>query len=85
LHGSSYINQGFRTLLEALLADETYLNTDDNSIQGCIEKIIINEFEYKVKRSFDCYNTRNFKYFDVPGLRANPDKGFRRGSLQIHV
>ncbi|KAK4170972.1 hypothetical protein QBC36DRAFT_305615 [Triangularia setosa] len=85
LHGSSYINQGFRTLLEDLLADETYLNTDDSTIQGCIEKIIMNEFEYKVKRSFDCYTARGHRYFDVSGLRANSEKGFRKGSVRIPV
>ncbi|KAK4442553.1 hypothetical protein QBC34DRAFT_23733 [Podospora aff. communis PSN243] len=89
LHGSSYINQGFRTLLEDLLADETYLNTEESTIQSCIEKIIINEFEYRVKRTFDCYkaseNPKLFKFFDIPGLRANPEKGFRRGSVRIRL
>jgi hypothetical protein len=72
-------------MLEGLLSSETYLNTEDNTIKGCIEKIIINEFEYKIKRSFDCYLARGVKYFDVAGLRANPEKGFRRGSIQISV
>jgi hypothetical protein len=89
LHGSSYINQGFRTLLEDLLAYETYLNTEESTIQSCIEKIIINEFEYRVKRTFDCYkaseNPKLFKFFDIPGLRANPEKGFRRGSVRIRL
>ncbi|KAK0620779.1 hypothetical protein B0T14DRAFT_522135 [Immersiella caudata] len=83
LHGSNYINQGFRTLLENLLADETYLNTDESTIQSCIEKIIINEFEYKVKRTFDCYTARNPKSFDIPGLRANQEKKFQRGNVKI--
>ncbi|KAK1760104.1 hypothetical protein QBC47DRAFT_408211 [Echria macrotheca] len=89
LHGSSYINQGFRTLLEDLLAEETYLNTDERTIQSCIENIIINDFEYRVKRTFDCYKAaqkpQDTKLFDIAGLRANPKKGFRRGSVQIPV
>jgi len=72
-------------MLESLLSSETYLETDDSTIKGFIEKIIINDFEYKIKRSFDCYMARGVKHFDVPGLRANLKKGFRRGSLQIPV
>lgn len=85
LHGSSYINQGFRQTLEGLLRNESYLNTEDSSIKGCIEKIIVNDFEYKVKRSFDIYTARGFKQFDVPGLRANPAKRFSPGSLALPV
>ncbi|KAK0653120.1 hypothetical protein B0T16DRAFT_407468 [Cercophora newfieldiana] len=85
LHGSSYINQGFRQLLWDKLRNERYLNTEENTIRGCIEKIIINDFEYKLKRSFDCYTARGVKYFDLPGLRPNKDKNFGRGSFQIPV
>jgi hypothetical protein len=85
LHGSSYINQGFREALERLLRNESYLNTEDSTIKGCIEKIIVNDFEYKIKRSFDIYTARGFKQFDVPGLRADPAKRFQPGSLVIPV
>ncbi|KAL2137237.1 hypothetical protein VTI74DRAFT_6448 [Chaetomium olivicolor] len=85
LHGSSYINESFRTLLRDLLADETYLESEDSTINGFIEKIMINDFEYKLKRTFNCYSARGNKQFDIPGLRADPEKGFRKGSLQIPV
>ncbi|KAK4240612.1 hypothetical protein C8A03DRAFT_13115 [Achaetomium macrosporum] len=85
LHGSSYINESFRTLLRDLLADETYLESEDSTINGFIEKIMVSDFEYKLKRTFNCYSASGTKQFDIPGLRANPEKGFRKGSLQIPV
>jgi hypothetical protein len=67
------------------LRTESYLDSEESTIKGCIEKIILNDFEYKIKRSFDCYTARGVKHFEVPGLRANPAKLFRPGSLQIPV
>ena len=46
---------------------------------------MINDFEYKLKRTFNCYAARGNKQFDIPGLRANPEKGFTKGSLPISV
>ncbi|OIW35554.1 hypothetical protein CONLIGDRAFT_710725 [Coniochaeta ligniaria NRRL 30616] len=87
LHGSSYLNEGFRRLLMDILKDETYLEDGENTIAGCVERIMINDFEYRLKRTFDCYTARGYKVFDVPGLRENPKKdGFMKGGrLRIHV
>jgi hypothetical protein len=68
-----------------ILKDETYLENEDNTIAGCVEKIMINDFEYRVKRTFDCYTARGVKEIDVPGLRDNQEKGFRRGRICIRV
>ncbi|KAH6842480.1 hypothetical protein B0I37DRAFT_382023 [Chaetomium sp. MPI-CAGE-AT-0009] len=85
LYGSSYINESFRDLLRRRLADETYLEDEDSTIDGRIEKIMISDFEYRLKRIFNCYSAQGTKQFDVPGLRPNPAKGFSRGSLRIPV
>jgi hypothetical protein len=85
LFGSSYINESFRDLLRRRLADETYLDSEDMTINGCIEKIMITDFEYRLKRIFNCYSAKGTKGFDVPGLRPDPAKGFNRGSLKIPV
>ncbi len=53
------------------------------TINAWIEKIMVNDVEYRIKRNFDCYGAKRHKWFDVPGLRANPEKGFRKGSVQI--
>lgn len=47
---------------------------------------MIHDFEYRIKRTFNCFKPDSYKQFDVPGLRARPDKDgvrFGRGSLQI--
>lgn len=68
------------------LKDETYLEDEENTIAGCVERIMINDFEYRLKRTFDCYTARGYKDFDVPGLRENPQKdGFKKGRLRVHV
>ncbi|KAB5518088.1 hypothetical protein GE09DRAFT_1045090 [Coniochaeta sp. 2T2.1] len=86
LHGSSYLNEGFRKLLTDTLKDETDLEDEENTIAGCVERIMINDFEYRLKRTFDCYTARGYKDFDVPGLRENPEKdGFKKGRLRVHV
>lgn len=83
LYGSSYLNEGFCELLRELLADELYLEEGDNTINGYIETIMITHFEYRLKRSFDCYQAKGHKMFTVPGLRDNPKKLFKRGSMNI--
>ncbi|KAK4120042.1 hypothetical protein N657DRAFT_580665 [Parathielavia appendiculata] len=83
LYGSSYINESFRELLRRRLADEAYLESDDRTIDGIIERIMFDKFEYRLKRVFDCYSIKGTKKFDVPGLRPDPAKGFDRGSLKI--
>ncbi|SPO06110.1 related to hsp70 protein [Cephalotrichum gorgonifer] len=86
LFGSSYVNQEFSDMLRELLATETYLDDENNgTIRGHVERIIVNEFEYRMKRSFDMYKAKGNKSFDIPGLRDNPVKGFKNGSIKVHV
>ncbi|KAM5345065.1 hypothetical protein ACJ41O_010927 [Fusarium nematophilum] len=83
LYGSSYLNEGFHGLLKQLLKSETYLEQGSETINGIIEKIMIDQFEYRVKRSFDCYTAGAHKLFPVSGLRDNPEKGFKNGCVRI--
>ena len=85
LYGSSYLNEGFYELLHRLLDGETYLESGENTINGYIEKIIIYAFEYRLKRTFNCYGAKGKRAFDIPGLRDNPDRGFRKGQVVIPV
>lgn len=84
LYGSSFLNESFSELVRELLSDELYLEEGGNSIDGYVESIV-NYFEYRVKRTFDCYTAKGHKAFHVLGLRENPDKMFRRGSMLIPV
>ncbi|ETS77294.1 hypothetical protein PFICI_11168 [Pestalotiopsis fici W106-1] len=93
LYGSSYLNEGFKRLLHDILKDEEYLedaHERDNSretIEGIIEKITINEFEYRIKRNFNIYDSRINKWrrkFDVSSrLRHNPVKHFSHGGMEL--
>lgn len=85
LYGSSFLNEGFRELLQELLVEETYLNQGADTITGHIETIMINHFEYRVKRNFDCYLAQGVVRFPLPGLRDNEEKNFRRGCIYIPV
>jgi hypothetical protein len=71
--------------LSELLAGEVYLEEGGNSIKGYIESTMINYFEYRVKRSFDCYTAKGHKQLNVPGLRDNPEKMFQKGCVYIPV
>ncbi len=75
------MNKGFREFLRELLREETYLEQETETIDGIIEKIIINEFEYRIKRSFDYTTARGVKRFSISGLRNNAQKGFARGAV----
>ncbi|KAH8900614.1 hypothetical protein GQ53DRAFT_633221 [Thozetella sp. PMI_491] len=83
LFGSSFLNKGFRKLLKEALKDETYLERENETIDGIIEKIIINEFEYRIKRTFDYTTAKGLKRFSISGLRDNIKKGFARGAVHI--
>jgi hypothetical protein len=81
------LNKGFRELLKHILKDELYLEREsrNETIDGIIEKIIINEFEYRIKRSFDYTTAKGMKRFSISGLRDNIQKGFVRGAVHISV
>ncbi|EMT64826.1 hypothetical protein FOC4_g10007517 [Fusarium odoratissimum] len=83
LHGSSYLNEGFRDYLEDLLAEETYLNDGIETIHGIIERITFEEFEKRIKRGFDYNQQTSRKEIYIRGLRDNPAKGFRNECIYI--
>ncbi|KAF4972875.1 hypothetical protein FSARC_646 [Fusarium sarcochroum] len=83
LHGSSYLNEGFRAYLRELLAEETYLERGADTINGIVEMIMIDQFEYRIKRSFDCSKPPTKKQFAITGLQDNARKGFKRGSVIV--
>ncbi|QGI88865.1 hypothetical protein CEK26_000080 [Fusarium fujikuroi] len=83
LHGSSYLNEGFREYLEDLLAEETYLNDGTETIHGIVERITFEEFEKRIKRGFDYRQQRPRKEIYIKGLRDNPAKGFRNECIYV--
>ncbi|KAG5656912.1 hypothetical protein KAF25_011081 [Fusarium avenaceum] len=85
LHGSSYLNEGFREYLLNLLKDETYLEHGTETIKGIVEKYMIDKFEYQIKRCHDCSKPPGVKLFPISHLRDNQSKGFRRGSAVIRT
>ncbi|SCV50619.1 related to hsp70 protein [Fusarium fujikuroi] len=83
LHGSSYLNEGFRDYLEDLLAEETYLNDGTETIHGIVERITFEEFEKRIKRGFDYRQQRPRKEIYIKGLRDNPAKDFRNECIYV--
>lgn len=83
LHGSSYLNEGFRDYLEELLYDETYLNDGIETIHGIVQRITLEEFERRIKRGFDYKLSTAKKEIYIRGLRDNRAKGFRNECLYI--
>ncbi|KAK2682221.1 hypothetical protein RAB80_000167 [Fusarium oxysporum f. sp. vasinfectum] len=83
LHGSSYLNEGFRDYLKDLLAEETYLNDGIETIHGIIERITFEEFEKRIKRGFDYNQQTSRKEIYIRGLRDNLAKGFRNECIYI--
>ncbi|KAK7998891.1 hypothetical protein PG991_014566 [Apiospora marii] len=82
LFGSSYLNEGFRKFLKERLKDEVYLERGADTIDSIVEKIMIEMFEYKIKRSFD-YRVKGLKRIPVQGLLDNDEKLFRDGCLHV--
>ncbi|KAK8073199.1 hypothetical protein PG994_004098 [Apiospora phragmitis] len=83
LFGSSYLDEGFRKLLKERLQDELYLERGADTIDSIVEKIMMETFEYKVKRSFDYYRVKGLKRIPVQGLLDNDEKLFRDGCLHV--
>ncbi|KAF4449998.1 hypothetical protein F53441_6782 [Fusarium austroafricanum] len=83
LHGSSYLNEDFKAYLKNLLAEETYLEQGIETIDGIVEQVMIEQFEPKIKRSFDYTRPKIVKRLAIRGLRDNPSKGFSRGCVVI--
>ncbi|KAK7941501.1 uncharacterized protein PG986_013888 [Apiospora aurea] len=85
LFGSSYLNEGFRKLLKECLKDELYLERGADTIDSIVERIMMEMFEYKIKRSFEYYKikARHLKRIPVQGLLDNEKKYFRDGCLHV--
>ncbi|KAF5572636.1 Hsp70 chaperone protein [Fusarium pseudocircinatum] len=83
LHGSSYLNEGFRDYLEDLLCEETYLNDGIETIHGIVERITLEDFEKRIKRGFDYKLSTSRKEIYIKGLRDNRAKGFRNECLYV--
>lgn len=60
-----------------------YLERGADTIDSIVEKIIMETFEYKVKRSFDYYRVKGLKKISVQGLLDNDEKLFRDGCLHV--
>ncbi|XXG98242.1 peptide transporter ptr2 [Hypoxylon texense] len=78
LCGSSYLNEAFRALLhKRLKAEKQYLERGRITLDGIIEDIIINKFEYITKRQFDLYDDlRVHERYYCANLEDDADKGF---------
>ncbi|KAI1775051.1 hypothetical protein F4818DRAFT_451981 [Hypoxylon cercidicola] len=78
LCGSSYVNERFRTFLhERLQAEKQYLEHGRITLDGIIENIVINKFEYDTKRHFDIYDEqRVHERYYCAGLEDDAAKGF---------
>ncbi|KAI2609234.1 hypothetical protein GGR54DRAFT_643547 [Hypoxylon sp. NC1633] len=85
LCGSSYLNEEFRNMLHGLLQSEKHnLEHGKITLDGIIERIIVEEFEYKTKRRFDIYNRRKGpEFFFCAGLEDSLEKGFRDDFIEV--
>ncbi|KAJ9133270.1 Hsp70 family protein-like protein [Pleurostoma richardsiae] len=83
LHGSSFINEAFRKHLRELIKEERYLEQGLETLDGIVEKYMIAEFEYKIKRNFDYTVANGRKRVQIPYLRDNPERGISRSSFWI--
>ncbi|THC88294.1 hypothetical protein EYZ11_012257 [Aspergillus tanneri] len=71
LCGSTYLNERFEELIRGRLEDESYLENKEMKIHKATQ-----EFEDKLKRTFDPSKQRATDTLEIDGLRANRDKGF---------
>ncbi|KAI8948409.1 hypothetical protein F4801DRAFT_581388 [Xylaria longipes] len=85
LYGSSYLNEQFRDLIRDRLAtEEAYFAARGDTIDAIAETIMMNEFEYRCKRSFDIYSEKKKdKAFACEGLEANRQKNFLRNRIMV--
>ncbi|KAK5625083.1 hypothetical protein RRF57_000799 [Xylaria bambusicola] len=64
-------------MLYERLKTEMYLEFGSVAVDGQIERIIMNEFEYKIKRQFDIYDEQKLPQgFFCLGLEDDEDKKF---------
>ncbi|KAF9772376.1 hypothetical protein IL306_009924 [Fusarium sp. DS 682] len=84
LCGSSYLNEDFKIWLKDKLKDETYLEDGKGveTIHSIVEQIMINQFEPRIKRSFDVFKPMA-KQIHIHGLRDNAEKKFKGGCITI--
>ncbi|KAI1425933.1 hypothetical protein F5Y12DRAFT_795159 [Xylaria sp. FL1777] len=85
LYGSSYLNEQFRDLIRDRLAtEEAYFKARGATIDAITETIMMNDFEYRCKRSFDIFSPkRKDKAFACEGLEANAQKQFLKNRIMV--
>ncbi|KAK5631093.1 hypothetical protein RRF57_006808 [Xylaria bambusicola] len=85
LYGSSYLNEQFRNLIrERLATEEAFFKARGTTIDAVAETIMMNDFEYRCKRSFDIFSPmQKDKAFACEGLEANPQKRFNRNRIMV--
>jgi hypothetical protein len=77
------VNERFGKWLTDKLKTETYLEDGTNTIKGHVERAIFNEFEYRMKRSFNLFRMNKVYSFHVSNLRDDLAKGFRGSCVQV--
>ncbi|KAF5551082.1 Hsp70 chaperone protein [Fusarium napiforme] len=70
--GSDALNNGFRKLLESLLANHDYLNEGGVTLEVHIRKLAVHDFEYLVKPGWVVSQKSKDLEFEVFGLRSDP-------------
>ena len=81
LCGSSYLNEAFENLLYERLAGEAYLETNNMTIKGIVDMLVV-DFENKMKRSVDVTSRdQDPEPVFIQGLLPNQKKRFRSNRL----
>ena len=68
------------------LSGETYLEQGSSTIKGVVESFMIDQFEYRIKRYYNCFNTTSRVHrYQIPNLRRNVEKWFGDGFIMVPV
>jgi hypothetical protein len=66
------------------LLGETYLDQGNDTIKGVVESFMMDQFEYRIKRYYNCFDTTSRVHrYQIPNLRRNPEKGFGDGCILV--
>ncbi|KMU74096.1 HSP70 family protein [Coccidioides immitis RMSCC 3703] len=84
LCGSSYLNENFSRLIRDRLAGEYYLIDNGYPVERKID-FILEEFENRVKRTFNPREKRKIEVFMFDGLRENTEKKFRPHEMRVDI
>ncbi|KAI1395126.1 hypothetical protein F4819DRAFT_506014 [Hypoxylon fuscum] len=85
LCGSSYLNEAFRTLLhERLKTQKQNLEKGRDTLDGIVERIMINDFEYTTKRRFDIYDKHKMhESYYCANLEDDWENGIWDSSIEV--